>query len=270
MAAAVFIPPSPHDPLAKMANVSRRVPLASLSNATNSPHRPLTHSGSKRPRSLANVAQQENEPPQKRLAVEKNARDASRNPATPQRQSGPGMAEGRVFERGNGDSGSTAFQRRLVAAREKSAGLRITKNVEPTTKEDSIRTWQKHYRRLFPTFSFYFDGVSEDTRARFLRQLTGLGSVRFQLLLWCTTNGLGCRRKKSFFPKQSRTSSRPATFLQTTHLTTIPPSSLRWKTNPRPSTRPFSKRTPAGTCRRLRDAMEPTTWTSWSEGKRWA
>ncbi|KIW16231.1 hypothetical protein PV08_06282 [Exophiala spinifera] len=159
-----------------MANVSRRVPLASLSNATNSPHRPLTHSGSKRPRSLANVAQQENEPPQKRLAVEKNARDAGKNPATPQRQSGPSMPEGRVFDRGNGESGSTAFQRRLVAAREKSAGLRITKNVESTTKEDSIRAWQKHYRKLFPSYSFYFDGVSEEARARFLRQITGLGA----------------------------------------------------------------------------------------------
>ncbi len=177
MAAAVFIPPSPHDPLAKMANVSRRVPLASLSNATNSPHRPLTNSGSKRPRSLANISQQENEPPQKRLAVEKSSRDAHNNVATPQRQPAPTMAEGRVFERGHGESGSTAFQKKLVAAREKTAGLRVTKNVEATSKEDTIRTWQKHYRKLFPSYSFYFDGASEEARARFLRQITSLGAV---------------------------------------------------------------------------------------------
>lgn len=160
-----------------MANLSRRMPLASLSNATNSPHRPLSNSGSKRPRSLANVSQQENEPPQKRLAVEKNARDGH-TPATPHRQPLPTMAEGRVFERGNGDSGSTAFQRKLVAARDKNAGLRVTKTVDVPSNEDTIRTWQKHYRKLFPSYSFYFDGVSEEARSRFLRQITALGAVR--------------------------------------------------------------------------------------------
>jgi len=182
MAAAVYVPPSPHDPLSKMANPSRRVPLASLANATNSPHRLLTNSGSKRPRSQANISQQENEPPQKRLAVEKTARD-SNNPTTPRRQPPSTMAEGRVFERGHGESGSTAFQRKLVAARDKSAGLRVTKNVEYPAKEETIRTWQKHYRKLFPTFSFYFDGVSEEARLRFLRQITTLGAVSLFLLM---------------------------------------------------------------------------------------
>lgn len=178
MAAAVFVPPSPHDPLSKMANPARRMPLASLSNATNSPHRPLTNSGSKRPRSIANVSQQENEPPQKRLAMEKVARD--NNTATPRRdqQSQPTMAEARVFERGHGESAANAFQRKLVAVRDKSAGLRVTKNLDNPTKEESIRTWQKHYRKLFPTFSFYFDGVSEEARSRFLRQISSLGAVR--------------------------------------------------------------------------------------------
>lgn len=177
MAAAVFVPPSPHDPFSKMANSARRMPLASLSNATNSPHRLLTNSGSKRPRSIANLSQQENEPPQKRLAVDKSAKEAA--PATPRRmhQTQPTMPEARVFERGHGDSGPNAFQRKLVAVRDKSAGLRVTKNVENPSKEDSIRAWQKHYRKLFPTFSFYFDGVSEDARARFLRQITNLGAV---------------------------------------------------------------------------------------------
>ncbi|KAK5030274.1 Cdc7p-Dbf4p kinase complex regulatory subunit [Exophiala sideris] len=158
-----------------MSNITRRVPLASIANATNSPHRPLSNSGSKRPRSLANVSQQENEPPQKRLAVEKHARDTHTS-ATPHRQAQPTMAEGRVFERGNGESGATAFQRRLVAVRDKNAGLRVTKNVDDSGKEDTIRTWQRHYRKLFPSYRFYFDGVSEDARSRFLRQITALGA----------------------------------------------------------------------------------------------
>ena len=175
MAAAVFIPPSPHDPLSRMATASRRAPLASIPNVANSPHRLLNTSGSKRPRAQANVSQQENEPPLKRQAVEKNTTEAG--PATPTRQLPNNPAEGRVFERGNGPSGSTAFQRKLVAARDRNSGLRVTKNVEPPVKDDTVRQWQKHYRKIFPTFSFYFDSVGDDIRARFVRNITLLGAV---------------------------------------------------------------------------------------------
>jgi regulatory subunit for Cdc7p protein kinase len=168
MAAIVFVPPSPHDPLSTMATFNRRAPLANIPNATNSPARLLTNSGSKRPRNQANVPQQENEHPHKRLAVDK----AEFGPSTPGRHT----VEGRVFERGNSTSGSTAFQRRLVAARDKS-GMRVTKAAEAAPKEDSIRLWQKHYRKLFPTFSFYFDGVYDVDRARFVRHTTALGAV---------------------------------------------------------------------------------------------
>ncbi|OAP58268.1 hypothetical protein AYL99_07358 [Fonsecaea erecta] len=161
-----------------MATSSRRVPLASISNATNSPHRLLTNSSSKRPRSIANVPQQENEPPHKRLAIDRAGREVF-NPATPQKQSHPPLPEGRVFERSNAESTSTAFQRRLVAARdrERPAGLRVTKNIDALAKEDSgLKAWQRHYRKLFPSFRFYFDGFSEEVKARFLRHITALGA----------------------------------------------------------------------------------------------
>ena len=176
MAAAVFIPPSPHDPLSRMATASRRAPLASIPNVANSPHRILTTSGSKRSRAQANVSQQENEPPLKRQAVEKNTTEPG--PSTPTRQLPNNGPEGRVFDRGNGASGSNAFQRKLVAARDKNSGLRVTKNVEPAPKDDTVRQWQKHYRKIFPSFSFYFDCVSDEQRARFVRNITHLGGVR--------------------------------------------------------------------------------------------
>lgn len=180
MAATVYVPPSPHDPLSRMTTAARRAPLASIPNATNSPHRLLTTSGSKRSRAQVNVSLQENEPPYKRQALEKNTAD--RGPATPTRQTPPKPGEGRVFDRGHGASGSTAFQRRLVAARDKTSGLRVTKNAEPPPKDENIRQWQKHYRKIFPQFHFYFDGVPEDVKARFIRNIVSLGAVRCRMI----------------------------------------------------------------------------------------
>lgn len=158
-----------------MAATGRRAPLASIPNATNSPHRLLTNSGSKRSRSIANVSHQENEPPYKRQAVDRSALEPIAT--TPRRQSQVTLAEGKVFERGYGENASTAFQRKLVAARDKGTTSRMSRNVETTTKDDTIRQWQKHYRKLFPSFSFYFDSVTEDARARFVRQIVSLGAV---------------------------------------------------------------------------------------------
>lgn len=165
-----------------MAASTRRAPLASIPNATNSPHRFVTASGSKRPRALAGVTQQENEPPSKRQAVEKPGQEHGLGTPRYQQHS----VEGKVFERGHGETGTTAFQRRLVAARDKTAQpvqSRTTRsntnaNTTVTTKDvDTIRQWQKHYRKLFPSFSFYFDSVPEDQKSRFVRQIHYLGAV---------------------------------------------------------------------------------------------
>jgi regulatory subunit for Cdc7p protein kinase len=175
MAAAVYIPQSPHDLFSTMST-SRRAPLASIPNATNSPHRALTNSN-KRPRASANLFQQENEPPQKRQIVEKT-RD-SLNHATPRRRMTAQSAEGRVFEAGPNTAETNSFQRRLVASREKGAPVKVVKNEAQIQKEaENIRQWQKHYRKIFPTFSFYFESIPEDMRARFTRQVTALGAVR--------------------------------------------------------------------------------------------
>jgi regulatory subunit for Cdc7p protein kinase len=175
MAAAVCILQSPHDLFSNMAT-SRRAPLASIPNATNSPHRTLTNSN-KRSRASANVFQQENEPPQKRQMVEK-LKDST-NPATPRRRMTVQSAEGKVFEAGPTNAEANLFQRKLVAAREKGAPVKTAKSEVQQQKEaDSIRQWQKHYRKIFPTFSFYFESIPEDMRARFTRQVTALGAVR--------------------------------------------------------------------------------------------
>lgn len=159
-----------------MATSTRRAPLANIPNATNSPHRLLTNSGSKRSRAAANLAQQENEPPQKRIALDRQ--DAASVPVTPRRKAQSANVEGKVFERGHGESGSTSLQKKLVAARDRSHTSRIAKTTDVSSRDvENIRQWQKHYRKIFPTFSFYFDSVSEDQKARFLRVINHLGAV---------------------------------------------------------------------------------------------
>ena len=172
-----------------MAGVGRRAPLANIPNATNSPHRILT-SGSKRTRTQANISLQENEHPHKRLAVDK----AGAGPTTPIRYS----AEGRVFERGTGTTGSNAFQKRLVAARDRT-GLRVTKNVEPEQpKDEALRRWQEHYRKAFPSFSFYFDAVNDADRGYFAKDVLALGAVCSNSLSVCVKANITIERREVF------------------------------------------------------------------------
>ena len=179
MAATVLIPPSPHDPLVRMSNPRPRAPLASIPNAANSPHRTLVQS-TKRPRAQASIAQQENEPPQKRRMFE---RDSTESVATtPRRKIPPFTAEGRVFERGHNAQPQTAFEKKLVAIKAQGSGLQGLKHVDPAPNghsADTMRQWQKHYRKSFPNFSFYFESIPEELRVKFSRQIASLGAVRY-------------------------------------------------------------------------------------------
>lgn len=192
MAAVVFIPPSPHDQFAMSTN---RRALASIPHATNSPHR-LAQSGTKRPRQ---VVQQENEPPLKKQSLDKPSEEAANT--TPRRRlPPPSTAEGKVFESGNVNSTQNAFARKLVAARENKSSFRAPRVDKPmienqdtnrltvtgrVTKSEkasldnaeNVRQWQKHYRKVFPTFVFYFESIPEDTRNKCSRQIASLGAV---------------------------------------------------------------------------------------------
>lgn len=172
MAATVYMPPSPHDRVSMSTN--RRTPLSSIPNATNSPHRTLgSHGATKRSRQQIFISQ-ENEPPQKKQMLE---RDTQENPITPRRKAPPpSTAEGRVFERNSNNTQPTAFQKKLAAAR--GGSIRVTKGERgQNDTSESVRQWQKHYRKLFPSFVFFFESIPEDLRAKCSKQITGLGAV---------------------------------------------------------------------------------------------
>ena len=170
--AAVSIPPSPYD-IGSMAG--RRAPLSNLPNAGNSPFRALTTSN-KRLRSHSN-AENENSydqsaPPTKKQLVE---RDAS-VPRTPRKQIQPAVSK-------RADVG--AVERKAPAMRDRQIVGRITKQENNETQShcaDTIRQWQNHYRKVFPSYVFYFESVPEDARRQCLKSILALGAVSYPLL----------------------------------------------------------------------------------------
>ncbi|KAL8830936.1 MAG: hypothetical protein Q9170_005510 [Blastenia crenularia] len=177
--AAVAVSPAQYQ-LGIMA--SRRAPLASVPNAVNSPYRAPAAATK---RSRQHVDQEDvcydHEPPAKRPAVS-NGRLFLRTP--PQRQNLQ-QAEARVFGKRPGNAQPTAFERRLLEAKEKKA-LELQDKVQEQRVErptristetlEGIRQWQKHYRRVFPTFVFYFESVADETRTKHAKFIRAFGA----------------------------------------------------------------------------------------------
>ncbi|RII05407.1 hypothetical protein CUC08_Gglean010502 [Alternaria sp. MG1] len=138
---------------------NRRVPLANLQNATNSPLR-ATAIGGKRQRSHASEQRDVlyGQPPPKKQVIQVDDAEAHRHGLV--RRSG---------------AQPTALTRKLEAAREskapsKQAAQRASNDLE------TIRQWQRHYRKLFPQFAFYFDSVPEAQKDKLMHRAKHLGS----------------------------------------------------------------------------------------------
>lgn len=48
-------------------------------------------------------------------------------------------------------------------------------------KLENVRQWQRHYRKAFPEFVFYFESVPHDVRLKCLKQLDALGAVSIRV-----------------------------------------------------------------------------------------
>jgi len=178
--AAVSIVSSSHT-LSTMSG--RRVPLQSNPNAANSPYRVVTAAAAKQKRSYATIQREEaygQPPPAKKQMVKVN-QSGSRSPT---RQSLANAVEGRVFTRKSNVTQPSAFARKLEALRVK-PGQQIHVTADTKTADenlDTIRQWQRHYRKVFPKFVFYFESVSEDSCIKFSKQVAALGAVSVLLV----------------------------------------------------------------------------------------
>ncbi|KAI9864230.1 MAG: hypothetical protein M1824_005625 [Vezdaea acicularis] len=155
---------------------SRRVPLSSIPNATNSPRRGAAAAASKRPRSFSSqqrdIPYGQGPPPKKQIV------EFEQSLRSPTKQRAHLPSDGRALSRGVNNGGSaTLLERKRLAAVERQAQSR-TSRAEKTEREnrEHIIQWQKHYRSLFPEFVFYFESIPEEVRAKCSKQITSLGA----------------------------------------------------------------------------------------------
>ncbi|QQK42634.1 Regulatory subunit Dfp1/Him1, central region [Penicillium digitatum] len=151
--------------------MATRRPLANVSNATNSPHR-----AGLLPVKRARTNQMEmpyGQPPLKKQLMG-NMEYETRSTTWQNTNT-----DSKLFARRSNNGNPSAFEKKLVAAREKERQP-LVKHVKaekaPADTMDSIRQWQQHYRKAFPQFVFYFDSIPEDVRRRFSRQVIALGA----------------------------------------------------------------------------------------------
>lgn len=167
--AQVSIPPSP-------AAMSRRAPLSNLPNEVNSnPYSSITAAVAKRQRSLS-TAQRETygqQPPQKKQIVEvlrtpvRNSNSDSKvNPSRRQATRTRTTATPPAYNNGVGNNNSQQVQRKAVA--------KVVNDQQNSL--ESVRAWQRHYRRVFPSYVFYFESLPEDVAAKFQKQIQSLGA----------------------------------------------------------------------------------------------
>ena len=163
--ATVSIPLSPHA-IGMMAG--RRVPLSNVPNLANSPLRPAA---GKRGRTQSNATEDAlhgQAPPAKKQFVDLEqpiSRTPTRKPTSSQLS--------RVAAEG-------APVRKAPAPKEREGPGRTARQEKTEIDNralERVDQWQKHYRKVFPTFVFYFDGVPDDSRRLCLNGLAALGAV---------------------------------------------------------------------------------------------
>ena len=187
--AQVSLSPAPHKP----GNMSsRRVPLGNVPNAANSPFRSVAAATSKRSRNQVEAQEDlpyDLQPRAKRQALEDGRAYSRISPRKHALQS----AEGRIFNKRTINAQPTPFEKKLLASakeskvtqrEEEKIEQRVQQRVERQGKAshealEDIRQWQRHYKRSFPTFVFYFESLPEEVRIKCSKWIRSLGAVGF-------------------------------------------------------------------------------------------
>ncbi|KAK4983716.1 Cdc7p-Dbf4p kinase complex regulatory subunit [Elasticomyces elasticus] len=160
---------------------SKRVPLANLANAANSPFRAAPAATGKRTRAQLEDQHDlaEGQPPTKKhvITIENDENTAPRSQVRQNTQKLD--EESKIFMRKTSNGPPTAFERKLAAARDrKQVAQRSVEKTQriATDNLETIRQWQRHYKRVFPQFVFYFESLPDEIRQKASRQIQVLGA----------------------------------------------------------------------------------------------
>ncbi|KAI9884134.1 MAG: hypothetical protein M1823_004076 [Watsoniomyces obsoletus] len=160
---------------------NRRAPLTDLSTAANSPCRPAIPAAmgiTKRARSFSNTYHEgptHQAPPSKRVM---RSKEQQQSPASQSRRRPSQEPESRFFTTRRTTARSippTSFNQRLLDAQRKHKRSAEDRAMED--KLENVRQWQRHYRKAFPQFVFYFESVPHEVRMKCSKQLDALGST---------------------------------------------------------------------------------------------
>ena len=208
---------------------SRRAPLATVPNAVNSPFRSVAAVSGKRTRAQAGEPREViyGQPPAKKQAIESIERDDEN--VDPRRRHGVTVAASEKLEEPFGkriNHAPTAFEKKLASVREKKPTPQPRTDRSQKQHADnleSIRQWQKHYRRQFPLFVFYFDNISDDIRAKSMRQIYALGAREEKFFSKAVTHVVTTR---AIPPEQTSTSPDDEAKYDNVQSKTVQPSTL--------------------------------------------
>lgn len=169
--ATLAISPIPHK---FNTMTSKRVPLGDVPNAANSPARQIAPYK----RSREQVEAQENfhidyQPRAKRQALDANQLRLRVSPANRLHR----LKDDRPTSRPPPTIYPTAFERRLLAAKEAGTQQRVQRPERQQEDLEGVRKWQQHYKKAFPAFVFYFESIPEDVRIRYSKIVRNLGAV---------------------------------------------------------------------------------------------
>lgn len=168
-----------------------RMPLANNPNAANSPFQGLGPISGKRSRAQTETTKElvHGLPPAKRQLVVVPEDGENAPPRALSKQT-PAMreAESRLLMRRPANAPVTELNKRLLgvakeqqkvaAAQDKQARTTTLPSRKTDESLETVRQWQKHYKKQFPHFVIYFDNVSEETRAKYSRLVQSLSAVR--------------------------------------------------------------------------------------------
>ncbi|WPG98601.1 Hypothetical protein R9X50_00139400 [Acrodontium crateriforme] len=164
--------------------MASRRPLANVPNAVNSPYR-TTAATNNAKRTRAQAGDREaffGQPPAKKQIIEIPDEDEEENIDPRKKDMAFVHAQNKLdepFARRLTDKQPTAFERKLYQARERKVAPQARQDKPQRAAGDNletIRQWQRHYKRQFPHFVIYFDGVPDDARSKAVHQIRTLGA----------------------------------------------------------------------------------------------